>query len=85
MGCKFIINHSGNLDSLFRLAMQEIKHFDGQFSGSKNGGNFVINALGGRFEGRFLVRGNIVEWEINKKPFFITCSMIETFLTNQIN
>ncbi|WP_316801597.1 hypothetical protein [Pedobacter frigidisoli] len=64
--------------------MNEIKQYDAQFSGSKSGGSFTINTLGSRFEGNFQVTGNVVEWQIDKKPFFVPCSVIENFLKNHI-
>lgn len=84
MGCKFGITYSGNLDNLYTLAIEEIKHYDAQYTGSKSGGTFIINVLGGTFEGRFIINGNTVDWEIKKKPFFIPCSLIENFLRNHI-
>ncbi len=84
MACSFTIDSAENLDQVYQLAMSEIKNYAGTFSGDINGGTFRITALGGNFEGSFRRANQSIVWEIAKKPFFIPCSLIESFLRQHL-
>ncbi len=85
MACKFSTNSVSNIDQHFQVAMDELKNFEGQFNGDINAGDFTLSVLGGNFKGSFKKIRNRIDWNIESKPFFIPCSVIENFLRNHLS
>jgi len=85
MSCKFQTAYSGSIENVFKIALNELSAWHGQFDGDINGGSFSVNALGSSFQGKFFVKQNFIEWEISKKPFYIPCTIIENFVKTYVN
>lgn len=85
MSCKISISYTNNIETLFRMGADEAKIHNGDFSGDINSGRFNIPVLGGTFIGSYFVNGKTIFLEISKKPIFIPCSLIESFLKSHID
>ncbi len=85
MGCKFNIECYGNIGEIYNQALKEIPNYDISLTGNSSGGNFKLVLLGGTFLGSYRVSGNIIHWEISKKPFYVSCFIIESFLRNYLS
>lgn len=84
MSCKFNIPFSEPAESAILKAKSAIDSQNGTFSGDINSGEFEVTVFGNDIKGRYTVTGQILNLEITDKPFFVPCSMIETFLAKQI-
>ena len=73
-----------NINDLLATGIQEAVKFNGRFEGDANIGDFDIQTLGGTFSGRYVVKENVIEVIISKKPFLIPCAAIESFLKANI-
>lgn len=85
MGCKFNIQTNRNINTLYNQALKEMPKYNVSFDGDETGGNFTLKMWGNNFNGMFKVIGNVVYWEIFKKPGFISCKIIESFLRNYLS
>jgi hypothetical protein len=85
MGCRFTFNYSQSLEPIFVLGRKEADAFGGQVTGDNKRGTFNIPAMGSRFEGYYEVSEELVEIVLTKKPIFLPCSVIYTFLSKHIN
>ncbi len=85
MGCKLNIDYKGNINELFELGRREASAIGGFVNGNLQSGVFSINALRGTFSGNYSVNANMIEINLDKKPFLIPCVVIEKFLKSNIS
>lgn len=85
MSCKFTIPFSEPAESAIQKAKSAIDSQNGTFNGDTNSGNFEVTVVGNDIKGNYTVTGQILHLEITDKPFFVPCSMIESFLAKQIS
>lgn len=85
MSCKFSVNFSEPAESAVTKAKNAIESQSGVFNGDTNRGDFEVTVFGNNIKGNYTVTGQILNIEITDKPFFVPCSMIETFLVKNIS
>jgi len=73
-----------NINSLLAMGIEEASAYDGRFNGDTKSGYFNISTLGGNFTGTYIVNANLIEVVFSNKPFFVPCSIIESFLKSHI-
>lgn len=83
--CNFSIPFSKPAEEILSKAKATIESQNGIFTGNQNAGNFDVSVLGNTVKGTYKVEGNNLQIEITEKPFLVPCSMIESFLKNQLN
>lgn len=84
MPCNFTLKLSQSPEHLFKKAQVEALKHRITFTGNSSQGSFLINALGGVFEGSYMTTTQTVVVKIDRKPFLIPCSLIENFLIQQV-
>jgi hypothetical protein len=84
MGRIIVLPFQSDLETLYRLGINEAVSFGGRVSGNKTCGEFSVSALGGKFEGSFKVTGSIITITLTKKPILIPYTLIETFLRKYV-
>lgn len=84
MACKFNLNFNEPAESAVTKAKDAVESQNGTFNGDTNSGDFEVNVFGNNIKGNYVVSGQSLEVEITDKPFFVPCSMIESYLTKQI-
>lgn len=85
MACKFNLTFNEPAESAVTKAKAAVESQSGTFNGDTNSGDFEVNVFGNNIKGNYLVAGQTLEVEITDKPFFVPCSMIESFLLKQIS
>lgn len=83
MACSFKIPFSGSVQQVLNLAKDAVEGQGGNFSGDENSGSFQVSVMG-TIKGSYSVMGNELEIDIDSKPMFVSCGMIEGFLKNKI-
>ncbi|MEO9020566.1 MAG: hypothetical protein ABI237_10545 [Ginsengibacter sp.] len=66
-------------------ARTAVESQNGVFNGNENSGDFDVTIFGNTIKGIYTVSGQVLKLEITDKPFFVPCSMIESFLQKQIS
>ena len=84
MACKFNLTFNEPAESAVTKAKSAVESQSGTFNGDTNSGEFEVNVFGNNIKGNYVVSGQTLEVEITDKPFFVPCSMIESYLTKQI-
>jgi len=84
MSCKVTIPYSANINDILEMGRREATAYNCQFSGDTSSGAFNVSALGGVFNGTYIVYEKVIEILFSNKPFFIPCSLIETFLRSHV-
>ena len=79
-----MIPFSGRPDDILLKAKTAIEGQNGTFTGDETAGSFDVSALGSTIKGTYSVSGQLLNIEINGKPFFIPCGTIESFLKNKL-
>lgn len=85
MSCKFSITFNEPADSAIEKAKAAVESQNGTLTGDTNSGDFDVTVFGNNIKGQYLVSGQSLNIEITDKPFFVPCSMIESFLVKQIS
>ena len=85
MACKFNLTFNEAAESAVTKAKAAVESQSGTFNGDTNSGDFEVNVFGNNIKGNYLVSGQSLEVEITDKPFFVPCSMIESYLMKQIS
>jgi hypothetical protein len=78
------IPYTKNIDQIYNFGLEQSKQFNGKFSGNTTYGSFDFHSPLGRFSGSYQVNKNTIDITINKKPFFISSTLIENFLKSHI-
>lgn len=84
MSCKFEIPVNEPAEKTIEKARQAVESQNGTFTGNESSGNFELNVFGNNIKGNYSITGQVLHLEITDKPFFVPCSMIESFLQKQI-
>lgn len=84
MKCLIKVPYSVDIKKLYVLGLDEAKATGGRLDGNEQKGTFSIPILGGIFEGAYNVDDKLIEVQLFKKPIFIPCGVIESFLKSQI-
>lgn len=85
MSCKFNVTFNEPAESAIEKAKAAVESQSGTFNGDTVSGDFAVNVFGNNIKGNYLVEGQLLNIEITDKPFFVPCSMIESFLLKQIS
>lgn len=84
MACSFTISFNGTASALVASMRSKVLGGNGQFDGDDSSGKIAINAMGSTIEGRYGISGNEIAVTIDRKPFFVSCSMIESYMTSNL-
>lgn len=85
MACNFNLSFNESAESAVAKAKSAVESQNGIFNGDVNSGDFEVTVFGNEIKGNYRVSGQSLNIEITDKPFFVPCSMIETFLVKQIH
>ena len=85
MSCQITIPFTEPANSAVNKARAAVESQNGTFNGNENSGDFEVTVFGNHVKGNYTVSGQILNLNITDKPFFVPCSMIESFLTKQIS
>jgi len=85
MSCKFNLSFSGPVEVAVSKAKSAVESQNGVFNGDNNSGDFEVTVMGNTVRGNYTVTGQVLNLDITDKPFFVPCSMIESFLVKQIS
>lgn len=84
MACKFSVNFNEPVESALLKAKNAIEGQSGIFNGNDHNGQFEVTVFGNHIKGNYTVETQVLNIEITDKPFFVPCSMIESFLVKNI-
>lgn len=82
--CHFKLSFSGSAQDLVNKARQKVQGAGGTFNGDASSGSFSVPIPLGHVEGNYQISGQTLTVNITKKPFFIPCGAIESFIKKQI-
>ncbi|HEY0054591.1 MAG TPA: hypothetical protein VGB63_04470 [Pedobacter sp.] len=82
--CNFSINFHGSADDLVSKAQTAITNSRGKFNGDSSSGAFIISTPVGEVSGSYAVEGQNFLIDIEDKPFLVSCSKIESTLTEYL-
>jgi hypothetical protein len=85
MSCNFNLPLNEPALSAVAKARAAVESQNGIFTGDEHSGNFEVTLFGNTIKGNYIVEGKILNLTITEKPFFVPCSMIESFLLKQIS
>ncbi|MEO6949203.1 MAG: hypothetical protein ABI123_06215 [Ginsengibacter sp.] len=85
MACKFNLSFNETPENAVAKAKAAVESQNGTLNGDTNSGDFDVNVFGNNIKGNYIVSGQNLQIEITDKPFFVPCSMIESYLLKQIN
>ena len=83
--CNFSIPFTKSVTEILLKAKRTVESQGGNFTGDENEGQFNVTIFGNSVVGSYLVNGESLNIDITEKPFLVPCSMIENFLTSQLN
>lgn len=84
MACDFQVPFTGDPQPLLQKAKAAVESQGGVFSGDEISGSFDVTVFGNRVAGTYSVAADVLSMHIHTKPFMVPCSMIESFLVNQL-
>ena len=84
MACKLSIPFSDPAEVAIEKARSAIESQNGLFEGNISTGHFEVTVFGNNIKGDYQVQGQTLQLDITDKPFFVPCSMIETYLGKYI-
>jgi hypothetical protein len=82
--CNFSITFPGPASAIVSKIQGQIQQQGGTFNGDDSAGSFGLKVMGSTISGDYTISGSQITVNINDKPFFLSCDMIEGFLKNQI-
>ena len=82
--CNFSIPFSGDISGVLAKVRSAIESQDGMFNGDNNAGNFDVSVMSNTIVGNYAVSGQVIDITISKKPFFLPCNTIESFLKSKL-
>jgi hypothetical protein len=83
--CNFSIEFQGPATDIVAKMKSEIQKQGGTFNGDDAAGSFSVKVLGSTIAGSYTIAGSQINITIDSKPFFVSCSQIESFLKSYIN
>lgn len=83
--CNFSIGFTGAAADMVAKIQQQIQQQGGSFNGNDTAGSFNVKVLGSTIAGSYTIAGSQISIAIDSKPFFVSCSQIESFLKSQMN
>ena len=83
--CNFSIPFTKSVTEILLKAKRTVESQGGNFTGDENEGQFNVTIFGNSVVGSYVVNGEALNIDITEKPFLVPCSMIENFLTSQLN
>lgn len=84
MACKLSLPFSDPVEVAIEKARSAIESQNGLFEGNITNGHFEVTVFGNNIKGDYVVQAQTLKLDITDKPFFVPCSMIETFLVKYI-
>lgn len=84
MACNFNIPFSGPAQENLSKAKNAVESQGGIFDGDEKSGNFNVSVFGNTIKGSYTNSGNELNINIDSKPIFVSCGMIESYLKNKI-
>jgi hypothetical protein len=85
MGCNFSIPFTGDSSMIINRAKTAVLSQGGIFQGDDTYGDFSVSVMGNSISGSYKVVQQELNLTIDKKPFFVPCATIESFLKKQIS
>lgn len=82
--CQFKIPFSVPIAGMVEKARQVVESQGGQFTGDEQSGNFNVSIMGNTIIGSYKAEGNELIVQIDEKPVFAPCSLIESYLKQQL-
>lgn len=82
--CNFSIPFSGDISSVLSKVQSAIESQNGMFDGNNSSGNFDVSVMSNTIVGAYAVNGQVIDITISKKPFFLPCNTIESFLKSKL-
>ena len=84
MGCNFNIPFSGPAQEILSKAKNAVESQGGNFNGDEASGDFNVSVFGNTIKGSYTNSGTELMINIDSKPMFVSCGMIESFLKGKI-
>lgn len=85
MSCKFQLPFSVPAESALEKAKSAVESQGGTFNGDTTSGDFELTVFGNHIKGNYTIEGQLLNLEVTDKPFFVPCSMVESFLKKEIS
>ncbi len=85
MSCQFTINYPGPKEDIVQKLDKAIRSTGGRFNGDTSNGQFEGNTPVGDFGGHYSIHGDSINVVIDKKPWLVSCSRIESEIKNYLN
>ncbi len=82
--CNFSIPITGDSSETFNRARTAVEKQGGNFSGNEQSGQFDVTVMNNTIAGSYTANGMNLDIIISKKPFFIPCDMVESFLKSKL-
>jgi hypothetical protein len=82
--CEFKIPFSVPLAGMVEKARQVVESQGGQFTGDEIAGQFHVSIMGNTVRGSYKAEGSELLVQIDEKPIFAPCSLIESYLKQQL-
>ncbi|MDQ6762373.1 MAG: hypothetical protein M3015_07070 [Bacteroidota bacterium] len=82
--CNFSIPFSGDISGVLAKVQSAIEGQKGMFDGNNSSGSFDVSVMSNTIVGNYAVHGQVIEISISKKPFFLPCNTIESFLKSKL-
>lgn len=83
--CNFSIPFNQSAADILAKAKQAIQSQNGTFTGDERSGDFQVSIFGNTIKGNYTITGQLMNLAITQKPFFVTCSTIESLLMKEIS
>jgi hypothetical protein len=83
--CSFNQAFTGTADALVANLKTQVQNNGGTFTGDSSSGSFSVSVVGSDVSGTYTIAGQQLNVEIDKKPFFASCSAIEKFLSSHLS
>lgn len=83
--CSFSVKVAGDASAVIQKARSAVESQKGTFNGDDQAGDFDVNVFSNHVKGSYEMVGDMMNITILKKPFFVPCSTIESFLRNQLS
>jgi len=80
--CTFSIPFTVSPEDVSLQARQAIMETGGTFQGDATAGMFDVPTPMGSISGNYTIENNFIHVIISNKPFFVSCSLIESQLKN---
>jgi hypothetical protein len=82
--CNFTIDFAESATVLVEKMKSKILNQGGTFTGDESGGSLSVSLMGSGLSGSYLINGQQMEITIEKKPFFVSCNQIKSYLEGNL-